>query len=183
MNPLAAPYVEARTRLDALVDGLSDEAFNRKPAPDAWSAGECVVHLNTIAKAYLPELEAAVAKGGPRGEGPFRYGWVARKFVDMLRPGSRSISTAPAMKPPPSEGVRSDIDMDRALGRFRTDVDRFLALIDKADGLDLAKVTIRSPFLKLLKLPIGAAFEALGVHAVRHVMQAERAVQATAERR
>jgi len=178
MNPLAAPYVEARTRLDALVDGRTPEALNRKPAPDAWSAAECVVHLNKIAKGYLPELEAAVAKGAPRGEGPFRYGWVARKFVAMMRPGTRPMPTATAMKPPAAEDRQSDIDVDRAMQRFHADVDRFVALIEQADGLDLAKIKVRSPFLTLLKLPIGAAFEALGLHAVRHVAQAERAARA-----
>ncbi len=180
MTPLAAPYVEARTRLDALTEGLTPEAFNRKPAPDSWSAGECVVHLNTLAKGYLPHLEAAVGEGAPRGEGPFRYGWLARTFVNSVRPGSRALPTSPAMKPPAAADRQSDIDMERALGRFRADIDRFLDVIDRADGLDLAKIKVRSPFLKLLKLPLGAALDALGLHALRHVMQAERAVQATA---
>lgn len=177
MTDLKAPYVEARDRLLALVDGLSDDAFNHKPSPKSWSAGECVVHLNTMAKDYLPRLEEAAAREGPRGEGPFRYGWLGRRFIAAVTPGSRPMPTAPAMKPPASGAARSAIDMDRAVGRFVSDTDRFLAVVDAADGLDLARIKIRSPFLAVLKLPLGVFIEAMGVHNLRHVAQAERAVE------
>ncbi|WP_412063153.1 DinB family protein [Rubrivirga sp. IMCC45206] len=176
MTDLKAPFLDARARLAALLEGIDDDTFNARPGPDKWSAAECVVHLNKIAKGYLPVMEEAAARSEPRGEGPFRYGFVARKFVDSLRPGSRPIPTGGPMKPPASEGLRSDIDRDRAVARFDADIDRYLAVIDAAEGLDLARIKIRSPFMKLLRLPLGAFIEALGVHAVRHVMQAERAV-------
>ena len=35
---------------------------------------------------------------------------------------------------------------------------------------------MRSPVLPLLKLPVGALLEAMGLHSLRHVLQAERAV-------
>jgi len=180
MTDLKTPFLESQERLHALLDGLSNEAFNAKPSEDSWSAGECVVHLNTIAKGYLPAMDAAVDDpGAPRGEGPFRYGWVSRMFIRSLRPGSRPLPTAPAMKPPAAEGLRSDIDRARAVDRFDADIDRYLALIDAAEGLDLARIRIPSPFLPLMRLPVGAFLEALGQHSLRHVLQAERAVAAT----
>lgn len=176
MTDLAAPYADARDRLLALTDGLDAEEFNRKPSETAWSAGECVVHLNKIAKGYLPVFEAAVAEGGPAGSPPFRYGWVARRFIEAVRPGSRPIPTGGAMKPPPVEGLRSDVDPERAVARFVDDIDRYLAVIRQSDGLDLAAVKVRSPFLPVLRLPLGAMLEAMGLHSLRHVQQAERAV-------
>lgn len=177
-DDLKAPYLEARERLEALVDGMDPDTFNKKPDPKGWSCGECVVHLNKIAEGYLPALEEAAAADGPRAEGPFRYGWVARRFVAALQPGSRKIPTVGAMKPPAATGPLSDVDGDRAMATFRADVDRFAAAIDRAEGLDLKAIRVRSPFMPLLKLPLGAFFEALGAHAVRHVAQAERAVEA-----
>ena len=175
LQDVAATYAEARDRLGALTDGMSDETFNAKPSAKGWSVGECVVHLNTIAKGYLPAFEAAITPDAPRGEGPFRYGWVTRRFIEAVRPGSRAIPTANNMKPPPASGLRSEIDRDRALARFDDDIDRFLALCAEADGVDLAGVKVPSPFLSVLKLPVGGFLEALGLHAVRHVAQAERA--------
>ncbi len=176
MTDLKAPYVEARDRLLALVDGLPDDVFNAKPSAKSWSAAECVVHLNTIAKRSLPEMEGGAARRGPRGEGPFRYGWVGRRFIAAVTPGARPVPTAPSMKPPRARGLRSGIDRERALSRFVSDTDRFLAVVDAADGLDLARVKVREPFLPLVTLPLGVFIEALGQHSLRHVLQAERAV-------
>jgi hypothetical protein len=175
LQATAALFHEARSRLVDLVNGMPDVTFNRKPEPNAWSVGECVVHLNTVSKGYLPAIEAAASRTEPRGEGPFEYGFLARKFIDVLRPGGRPIPTAPAMKPPATVGPQSDVDRHRALARFHADTERFLDAIEAADGLDLARVKVRSPFLPLLRLPLGAILEALGHHAVRHVAQAERA--------
>ena len=173
---LAAPFLEAQRRLHALADATSDDAFNRKPGPKAWSAGECVVHLNKMAKGYLPVFEGAVAGDPPRGQGPFEYGWVSRRFIDAVRPGARPIPTARAMKPPASDDARqSDVDRARALERFDKDVARYVAVVEAADGLDLGRIKVRSPFLPILKLPLGAFLDAMGQHCLRHVGQAERA--------
>lgn len=180
MTDLAAPYLDARDRLLALTDGMTHEAYNAKPAASSWSAGECVVHLNVVSQGYLPVLEAAVSDpGAPRGAGPFRYGWFGRLFVKSLRPGTRPMPTAAAMKPPDTDGLRSEIDMDHTLAVFRADTDRFLAVIEQSAGLDLARIKVRSPFLRLMRFPVGVFLEAFGQHALRHVGQAERAVAAT----
>ena len=180
MTDLAAAYIEARERLLTLTDGMTHEAYNAKPSESSWSVSECVVHLNTIAKGYLPALEADVADpNAPRGTGPFRYGWAGRKFVGMLRPGTRAMPTAGAMKPPEATGLISEIDLDRSLTRFRDDIDRYVAVVEAADGLELAAIKIRSPFLKLMRFQLGVFLEAMGQHCLRHVGQAERAVAAT----
>ncbi|MEM1115816.1 MAG: DinB family protein [Bacteroidota bacterium] len=178
LHDVSAHYAEARDRLGVLTDGMSDETFNAKPSAKGWSVGECVVHLNTIGKGYLPVLEGAITPAAPRGEGPFRYGWVTRRFIEAVRPGSRPMSTAGSMKPPPATGLRSDIDRERALSRFDADVERFIALCTEADGVDVGRIKVSSPFLPILRLPVGGFLEALGLHAVRHVGQAERAAQA-----
>ena len=181
MTDLTAPYLDAQRRLHALADAIDDDAFNRKPTPKSWSAGECVVHLNKMAKGYLPVFEEVVAQPQPQATGPFRYGWVSRKFIDAVRPGSRPIPTGGAMKPSASDDAhQSGVDRERALARFDQDVDRYLAVIEASEGMDLARIKVRSPFLPILKLPLGAFIEAMGVHSIRHVEQAERAVRQAA---
>lgn len=177
LESYASHYRASRSDLHRIADGLSDEAFNWKPSEKSWSVGECIVHLNTLAKGYLPALEEAAGADAPRGEGPFRYGWLAKTFTNAVRPGSRPMPTGGPMKPPPASGGRSQIDKVRAFSSFDAYTDRFLAVCDDASGLDLAAIKVRSPFLKLMKLPLGAFIEALGLHAVRHVQQAERVTQ------
>ena len=172
-------FLEARDRLDALVAATDDAAFNAKPAARSWSAAECVVHLNKTHEPYLPVLEAKAALSSPTGSGPFRYGYFARRFIDGMAPGGRPVPTAGGLKPPPAAGDHSDIDVDRAVARFRDDVGRLLAAMDDADGLDLARVKMRSPVMPVVRFSLGAFFELLANHALRHVAQAERAVEAT----
>lgn len=180
LTAIAETYQDALDRMSALDARLDDDAFNAKPSATSWSAGECVVHLNTMSKGYLPLFEDALEDGAPRADGPFRWGWVSRKFIDAVRPGSRAMPTGGPMKPPATNGLRSEIDRRRAMERFRADMARYLEAVERADGIDLARIKIASPFLKLLKLPVGAYLEAMGLHAQRHVGQAERAVAATA---
>ncbi len=177
LTSYAAAYRQAQTDAHRIADGLSDAQFNWKPNPKSWSVGECFVHLNTMAKGYAPVFESAVTQGGPRASGPFAYGFVARKFIDAVRPGSRAIPTGGPMKPPATTGTQSNIDKTRAMASFDTYTDRLASACEEADGLDLAAIKVRSPFLKIMKLPLGAWLEAMGLHAIRHVMQAERVTQ------
>ena len=169
-------YTEARDRLHALAGPLSDEAFNWKPSPKRWSIGECIVHLNIIGKAYAPAMREA-AEASPPGAGPFRYGFVSRRFIAAVRPGSRPIPTGGPMKPPATTGSRSEIDKARALAGLDRATDALVAAADAADGKDLTAVKVPSPFLRLMRLPVGAFLEAMGLHALRHTVQAERVAE------
>ena len=177
LQSVADTFAESRERLHALVGGVDDEAFNLKPSAKGWSAGECVVHLNKMAKAYLSAMEPLLGPDAPRGAGPFEWGWLSRRFIEGVRPGSRPLPTGGGMKPPPVQGLRSAVDRERAVARFDADTDRWLALCERADGVDLARVKMRSPFLPIVRLPVGAFLEGMGLHAVRHVGQAERAAR------
>lgn len=170
-------YLGAQERLHALADPLSDDAFNWRSDPRRWSIGECIVHLNKIGAAYGPVLSDGVARS-PAGAGPFRYGWFSRLFIGAVRPGSRAVPTAPAMKPPRAPGDRSAIDKARALEGLDRTTDDFVAIVDASAGRDLTAVRVASPFASVLRLPVGAFLEAMGLHALRHTGQAERVAAA-----
>src|SRR5881628_3041589 len=52
----------AQSRLRRLADRISVDAWIRRPAPNAWSAVECVEHLNLTSRAYLPLLRSALTE-------------------------------------------------------------------------------------------------------------------------
>ncbi len=56
---------QIKTRCDTLVAGLSNEAFNWRPAQGRWSISECLDHLNITAERYLPVIDGALAKVTP----------------------------------------------------------------------------------------------------------------------
>lgn len=167
-------FADAHQRLHRLADPLSAQAFNWKPSHRVWSVGECIVHLNTMAAGYLPVLERVVAApGAARASGPFRYGFASRMFIEAVRPGSRSLPTAPSMKPPPADGRLSRVDKARALEGLDRSTNAYIDVCHSAARLDLRRVRFRSPFFPVW-FSLGAYLEALSLHAVRHTEQAER---------
>jgi hypothetical protein len=181
MDATLAAYADAYRRAygeaAALAEALTPAPFNWKPAPDVWSVAECLVHLNTMNAPYVTAIEEALAEGGPQGAPPFRYGWLARRFIASTGPQpKRKMKTFGRMKPTPS----SDYAPDRVLADFKALTDGFLALLARAEAerLDLSRIRIRSPFLPILRLPVGAFLEALAGHEQRHLDQARRVKEA-----
>jgi hypothetical protein len=164
-------YRRSQTEIRRLTNSLTDEQFNWKPDEESWSIGECIVHLNIVAEAYLPKLEAAVSKSGSQADGPFTYGFVARKMIDGMRPDGPALSTSRSLDPSKG-GSSSEVDKAQALDAFDGYTERYVAVCESAEGLDLAKNKIRYPFFWLLRLPLGATLEITGLHALRHARQA-----------
>lgn len=180
MSPQLQTYADAhrqsQTEAHRVAANLSDEAFNWKTDEASWSVGECLVHLNVVAEAYLPKLEAAVGAGARRAEGPFTYGFMTRKMIDGVRPGGPALSTSRSLNPSKG-GARSEIDRADALTSFDGYVRQYVAVCEAAEGLDLARIKVRYPFFWLLRLPLGAFLEITEQHALRHVQQAERVTE------
>ena len=174
----AAAFRASRDRAHVLVDGLTAAQFNWRPAPDAWSVGECLVHLNTVAKGFLPTLDAALALAPrrPATPAPLRYGLSGTVFVAISRPGSRPIPTFPTMRPPRVQGDLSALDPARAVASFDGYTGRLLRAAERARETDAGRVRVRDPFVPLVRLPLVALLDGLGQHALRHVGQAERVV-------
>lgn len=167
---------ESQVVVHRITDGLSDHQFNWRPEPSAWSVAQCIVHLNLVADAYLPRFEAAIINGAPRAHGPFTWGFVARKMIDGVRPGGPKVRTGAALDPGHAPSA-SAFDRGATLEQFDALVRRYVAVCERAEGLDLERIKVRYPFLPLLRLPFGAFLEITGQHALRHARQAEQVTQ------
>ena len=167
-------YREAQERARAIAGSLTQVQFNWKPAGDRWSVGECLHHCNIVSRGYLPVLTQAIESAPPGESSSLRYGWLSRKFIAAVTPGTKPVSTAGSMKPPPAEASRSSLEMDDTLRSFEELMEQFADLVRRAEGKELVRTKVRSPFLWLLRLPAGAFLEALGLHALRHLDQAHR---------
>ena len=107
---------------------------------------------------------------GAAAPGPFRYGWLGRWFLAVQAPGRGRGARTPGIYVPSA----SDVDAAVAWARFETVQVRFGAVIEAADGGDLARVRVPSPALALLRLPVGIWRLALPLHTLRHLAQARR---------
>jgi hypothetical protein len=153
-----------------LTAGLSESQFNWRPAPDQWSIEECLSHLTMVGQWELRAIEEAVDRGragGLTGTGPFSYGPVDRFIVDMTRPPVKT--KLPASKrfvPLHNQPVTA------IMPTFLHVQSMFQLQMERAEGLDLARVKVATPISRLLKMSLGAMFAQATAHERRHLEQA-----------
>lgn len=155
---------------DALAGALTDQQFNWPPPSGGWSIAQCIEHLNVTARMYLPNLDEGIAEAirrGLYGEGPFRYNWFGRKFVESQEPPvKRRFKAAKAFAPSPSR------PRQEAMAAFRAYQVQFVDRLRQANGLDLSRARVRSPAFTWLRLPLGSGFALMIAHERRHLLQA-----------
>jgi hypothetical protein len=170
---VAADFESASRRLDALERSLSDPQWIRRPSAQAWSAIECIQHLNLTAEATLPRVKEGIGEARRlRAPVPARYcrdlfGWLL--WRGLSKPGRFKTKTAAAFVPDANRPV-SDI-----LGSFRRLQDDQIACVRESDGLAVDRVRIASPFNERIRYSVFSALTILAVHQHRHLWQAERA--------
>lgn len=168
-------FESAISAVRELVSGLTDETFNRRPVENRWSIAECIDHLVTTGRCMLPRMNGAVSDARAMGwlaEPPFRYGWLGNWFAramgdDRLPPRNRL--RAPRLYQPRSW---ANPTIGGAVQEFAALQDDFIAIVQAADGLDLARIKIASPVTRLLRLSLGQWLKGLSGHQRRHIWQA-----------
>lgn len=165
-------YEALREETRQLVEGLSREQLNWSPAPDRWSIGQCLAHLNQVDRAYGKALERgidAAREKGMIGGGRIRYNWFERWFIRSMEPPPKRRFAAPR-KVVPAE----DHDPGEVLERYVELKDRLIDLLRRSDDLDVCRAKIASPLAKFLKFRLGAAFAFVAAHDRRHLWQARQ---------
>jgi len=156
----------------AIAEGLSTQQFNWRVEPGRWSIGQCITHLNMIDGADLARLEAVIDAARSQSitaNGPFRYSWLSRKFVNSMEPPiTRKFSAPKPYLPPP------EVAIDATVNEFRRISNELLRLAEKARGLDLRKVKTGLSGVPLIKMSLGARLSLLATHDTRHLWQADQ---------
>jgi hypothetical protein len=171
LEQYARDYAEAKITLHEHVDGLTDDDFNWRPAPDSWSMAECYDHLCMLGTLIVPRLDdgiRAAAERGWRSDGPFKYGALTNYFVKLAGPNQKRKFKAPAAYTP-----TSNHSISRLTKSFTALQDEFIERTQRANGIDLARVKVANPVLPILRLSLGQWFALIAGHQQRHFQQAE----------
>ena len=168
----------ARGRAHAIAAPLAEEDWGRRPAPGQWSVAECLIHLNLTSEAFLPLIRAAISSGRERhlvGVGPFRRDPVGWFVYRMTEPPVRfPIKTTAAFVPGGAEPKA------RVLETFDALQAQLVGCVRTADGLDLRRLRIRSPFAARLRYNLYSCLTIIPAHQRQHLAQAEEAWRAKA---
>ena len=165
-------FIDLKEEATTLVADVDPATLQARPDADTWAAVQCIDHLNTAGWLLLRSHETTIQRAqneGPFGEPPFTYGFVSRWFVYVMKPSSGWTFDAPSLFEPEAPNTLYPNEV----------VDEFLALQDElaehveaTEGLDLRRLRLSSPAIPLLRISLGAWFEATLAHERRHLLQA-----------
>jgi hypothetical protein len=170
---LEAEFTSALVRLHQLRANVPAPAWARRPAPERWSTGECVAHLNLTSAAMLPLVRAGLEqarKSGARAPAKYRrdwMGWLLWKSLGQV--GRFKTKTIPAWVP---SGDLAPDDLVAEFERWQTEQ---IACVRASDGLPIQAVTITSPVDARARYNLFSALSILARHQHRHLWQAEQA--------
>ncbi|MDX1396654.1 MAG: DinB family protein [Gemmatimonadota bacterium] len=162
MDRARAQAGEARALAEA-----HPENFLRRPSESRWSAGEQIAHVSLTDRPYLEVMDPVIREARVRGrlsEGPFRGrplgNWFARS---MSPPVKRRMKTMKRLHP------QGSLAADALVQEFEAVRAALIASLESARGVDLDRAKMRSPYLKLLRMPLFSAYQVLLNHGDRHL--------------
>jgi len=152
--------------------GLSAEQLNWKPSADRWSVAQCLDHLLTSNKGYLPVIES-VRSGKKRTRFlerlPVLPGLAGKLLIKSLDPAS----TRKLKSPKTFEPAQSDISAT-VIDDFVAQQEQVIEGMKSTSHLDLEKIVITSPALSAITYSLMDAYRIIVVHEQRHLQQAKR---------
>ncbi len=179
---IAEDFAGVRSTFAALDARVSDADWARRPAPAEWSVAECVAHLNLTSAAMVPRSRAAIdgAPVMPEGEvRAYRGLFLGRLLAAMMGPvrmfGGLKIGKV-ATPPPFVPG--SELPRASVCEAFHRWQEEELQLVRQSDGRAIDRVRIASPFRAGAYYDGYSALLILSRHEMRHLVQAERALEA-----
>ncbi len=165
-------FEEIKVQARELTAGLNEERFNWRPAPNHWSIEECLAHLTIVGQWEVAAIERAIDEARARGltgSGPFRYGRLDRFIVRLTEPPVRRKLRSPRrFLPVHGQPVTAIVPT------FLHLQSQFLMQIQRAQGLDLARVKVATPISRFYKMSLGMMFAQAVAHERRHMAQARQ---------
>jgi len=190
------PTYDTKTLLDGLAsdtqtlidiakkyfEPLSADQLRRRPNPKSWSVGECLEHLNLYGEYYIPALQKALqAEGQPQPT--FKGSVLGEHFANLMRPKDdgqpkSKMSTFSDKNPV----LMSFVVTPEIVSAFIAQQEDMLKCISAARQKNLHRPKITITITRLISLGIGDTLRFNTYHAQRHVAQALRVLQSTADR-
>ena len=157
------------------VSKADNAAFTKKPGGMAWSAAECITHLNITNRDMVGVMDQGIARGPKLAPGARpRY---ARDFLGFLLSATleppvkwTKTPTVPRMVP----GALAP--KDQMLREWNSTHDDLIDRVRKAEGLQWGQIILTSLFNDKIKYNLYSAYRITTAHDRRHLWQAKRAI-------
>ena len=166
----------ASAKAQGLVSNMLFDEIRLRPDLNCWSVAECLEHLTLTSASFIERIEEACQNARQKqifGTTSYRMDFIGRVLNWTMR--SQAL-----IKLRTQAGLQPDIiePVEGVLPRFLSMQERLKREIADADGIDLNKVIVQSPFSKRLKYNLFSCFVLIVTHQQRHLRQAENAKRA-----
>lgn len=158
-----------------------DNILQQAPAPGKWSAVQCLEHLNSYGRFYLPALDKAITSAAQKNSQPatlFKSSWLGAWFTRLMQPGSDG-QLRSKMKSPKDHLPILQPDVNKVLKEFMEQQLQMEALLLQAEKINIQQAKVTTSLSRFIKMSAGDTFGFLTAHINRHVLQAERAIAAS----
>ncbi len=156
---------------------LPVEALHHSPGAGKWNALQCIEHLNSYGRYYLPEIEKAIS-GKPAGSTTlpteFTPGWLGDYFTRSMQP--KDNGKLKKMQAPKGHRPGLNLDTEAVLNEFREQQTQMLKLLALAKNIDLNSVKVPISIARFIKLKLGDVFMFILAHNLRHITQGQKAI-------
>jgi|GEM_PF-282187 len=157
---------------------LEFDLLNNQPAPNKWSAAQCLDHLNQYNAFYVTAMQRQLKKAEQLSqfkEATYKAGLLGNWFANQMKPEKGLIKSK--MKAPkdkrPSE---SNYDIS-VLESHQQYLAQYLPLLDQSSQINLNKNDIGITLSRFIKMRFGDTLRFNIYHMLRHCMQYEKALK------
>ena len=155
---------------------LPHSTFAKAPAANSWSALQCLEHLNSYGRYYLPAIENGLLKNQQFSPNDtYKPGWLGDYFTKLMQPAANG-RPVKKMKAPKAHIPANSRPAHEVIGEFIDQQEQMLHLLRMAEKFNLQKIRVPISIARFIRLQLGDVFRFMVAHHHRHVLQATRAL-------
>ena len=151
---------------------MTTQQLNWKPSPDEWSVAQCLDHLISSNKGFIPIIKK-VKQGEHKPSFKERVPVLPRLFgslvLNAVKPETKRKLKASKPFQPSSSEIGGDI-----VSQFQAQQKQIAEHMRSTEALDLRKIIITSPIANFVMYSLFDGYRIIVAHDQRHVAQAKR---------
>lgn len=172
-SEMVSQFEQIKETAVRLFKDVSVEELNKKPSEKRWSSAECIEHLNLAGQSYLSNIPKIPKRSAVLVDDEVKIGagLFAKSFIHFAGPKVKIKMKAPKNMLTDNSNYDKDVIDD-----FLFLQDEFLTALSTVNYDELKSIKVAWPTFELKKLTLGEVMMITIAHELRHINQAERAL-------
>lgn len=142
------------------------------PAAGGWSVAQCLNHLNSYGRYYIPAVQHALSTirvAEEASDKKYRSGWLGNYFINLMKPQNTQKFKALKNHIPPQE-----LDVQAVIAEFSSQQEQWMVLLEKIQQVQQLNVRVPISISPFIRLKLGDVLGFVKAHDQRHIQQADR---------